>query len=236
VAVDASGALGRWLETLGADGLPLSLLFGRDGKLLFSGQQFELPETLEKVRAGRFQPETVYVLQQKREAEAPERGRLVAKITTMEKENKWHEAIGLIDSEHKKFVPEHQGGLLVRRFKILHKNNLSEALEYAKKLEEEPLSKELPWLLHDLALEVADKTNPSKIEVNFALGLMERLLKTNPTRPSYWDTLAELKEIAKDNKEARLAQSRAVRFIDYQLDLTDSERASIREAYARLRQ
>ncbi len=237
VAVDTRGALGRWLEANGADSLPMSLLFSRAGKLVFSGQPFELPEVLETVRAGRwFFPEVVYALQQKREAEAPERGRLVAKITALEKEKKWREAITQLDNELGKFVPEHQGGLLVRRFKILHKNSLIEALDYAEKLESEPISRKFPWLLHDIALEVADKINPSKTEVDFALGLMERLLKINPTRPSYWDTLAELREIAKDNKGAWLAQSQAVRFLDNQLDLTDSERDSIREAYTKLRQ
>jgi hypothetical protein len=227
VLKDASGFLGRWLDSHGVDSLPLTLLFSAERRLLFSGQPFELPGVLEAVRGNRFDAGATYALQQKRDAEAAERARLVAKLTALEKAGKWRDAIALIDSTTGTFVPEHRAGLLVRRFKILHKNALSEALAYARTLEADPLAAEFPWLLHDLALEVADREKPSRTEYVFAIGLMERLLLRNPTRPSYWDTLAELRSESGDTKGALVAQNQAVRFINNQLDLTDAERASI---------
>lgn len=227
VFLDASGMLERWLEAQGANSLPLSLLFSAQGKLLFAGQPFELPGVLDRVRKGVFHPSTVYALQQKREAESTDRAQLVEQITAQEKAGHWREAIALIDAGYRKYVPEHQTGLLVRRFKILHKNALPEALSYAKELETSALAREFPWLLHDLVLEVADKDKPTPKEVQWAIGLMERLLKGEPKRPSYWDTLAELRYESGDRKGALVAQNQAVRFIDSQLDLTDEERASI---------
>ncbi|MGC4042190.1 MAG: hypothetical protein QM758_00110 [Armatimonas sp.] len=227
VLLDSSGVLRRWLEAQGGNSLPLTLLFSQQGNLLFSGQPFELPGVLERVRIGRFNPDAVYALQQKREAEAADRAQLVGQITAQEKAGRWREAIALIDTGYQRYVPEHQAGLLVRHFKILHKNALPEALSYAKELEASALANEFPWLLHDLVLEVADKEKPTPAEFQWAIGLMERLLKNNPTRPSYWDTLAELRYESGDRKGALVAQNQAVRFIDKQLDLTDEERASI---------
>lgn len=228
VALDASGALGRWLQSHGTNALPLSLLFSRDGKLLFSGQPFELPEMREKIRAGKFSPEEHHAMQTRRDAEQPARRALVTRIGEREKAGKWREAISLIDTEGEKFVAENRAGLYVRRFKILHKNApLTEAVAYADVLEKEPVASEFPWLLHDLALEVADKEKPSKAELTFGLALMERLVKRDPTRPSYWDTLAELRYESGDVHGALAAQNQAVRFLGNQLDLSDSERESI---------
>ena len=227
VAVDASGALSGWLKARGVDFLPESLLFGRDGKLLFSGQPFELPGIVPQILAGRFDGAQVYELQQKRDAELTARRKLVAKITELEKAGKWREAVGLIDAEAEKFVPENRAGLLVRRFKILHQSDVSAALAYGNALEREPISQSFAWLLHDLALEIAEKPNPSQAERAWGIALTERLCKKTPMRPSYWDTLAELKYKAGDVAGALVAQENAARNLENQLDLTDSERESI---------
>ena len=155
VAVDASGALSVWLKARGVDFLPQSLVFGGDGKLLFSGQPFELPEVVAQVLAGRFDAHKVYALQQKRDAELPARRKLVARIGELEKAGKWRDAIALIDAEAEQFVSENRAGLLVRRFKILHKSDVPAALAYGNALEREPISQSFGWLLHDLALEIA---------------------------------------------------------------------------------
>lgn len=227
VAVDASGALSGWLKAHNADFLPQSLVFGRDGKLLFSGQPFELPAVVPQVLAGRFGARSVYELQQKRDAELPARRTLVARIGELEKAGKWREAVALIDGEAEKYVPENRAGLLVRRFKILHKSDVPAALAYGNALEREPISQSFAWLLHDLALEIAEKPSPSRAERAWGIALTERLCKRAPTRPSYWDTLAELKYKAGDVAGALVAQENAARNLDNQLDLTDSARESI---------
>ena len=227
VALDSGGALSRWLKSKGADFLPQSLLFGKDGKLLFSGESFELPGVVPAVLARTFDAQTVYDLQQRRDAEMPERRKLVTEIGELEKAGKWREAVARIDAEESKYVPENRAGLLVRRFKILHKSDPPAALAYGGALERGPLARELPWLLHDLAIEIAEKPNPSRAERAWGIALAERLCKNTPTRPSLWDTLAELKYKAGDVAGALVAQEKAARNLDNQLDLTDSERESI---------
>ena len=227
VAVDASGAISGWLKARGADFLPQSLVFGKNGKLVFSGQPFELPGVVPQVLAGRFDAQNVYDFQQRRDAELPARRKLVAKITELEKAGRFREAVARIDGEAEKYVPENRAGLLVRRFKILHKSDVPAALAYGNALEREPIAGEFPWLLHDLALEIAEKPNPSRAERAWGIALAGRLCQKTPTRPSYWDTLAELKYKAGDIAGALVAQERAARTLDNQLDLTDSARESI---------
>ena len=226
VAADERATLGGWLTERGGDYVPQSLLFGKNGRLMFSGQPFELPQTLAAVRGGTFDAAKVYALQRKREADIPARTALVAKVAALENTPRWRDAVKLLDREAGRYVPDQQSGLRVRKWKILARRDPAAARAWADFLAADPAVRAVPWTLHDIAGEIARKKSADPVDRAQALRLTNVLLRWGPTNPAYWDTLAQLLHAAGKRREALEAQESAVRFLGNKLDLTDDERSA----------